>query len=81
LGVLGVPLLLPAGTVVGVEALLEPAVVAPADAEVLRDVEVPGDVEASGVAWTAPWKEQPPTLSTVRRTAAVRTDARVIPER
>jgi hypothetical protein len=38
LGVVGVPLLVAAGTVVGVEGLLEPAgepaVVAPADAEV-----------------------------------------------
>jgi len=79
--VLGVPLLLPAGTVLGVEALPEPAVVAPADTEVRGDVDVPGDVEASTVPWTAPWKEQPPTLTTARMTAAVRTDARVIAER
>jgi len=49
--------------------------------DVPGDVDVSGDVEVPAVAWTEPWKEQAPTLSTVRRTAAVRTDARVIAER
>jgi hypothetical protein len=75
-----VPLLLPTGAVVGVEVALpepvgRPAIVAAVDADVREDV------EASAAPWTDAWKEQPPTLSTARRTAVVRADARVIPER
>jgi len=40
-----------------------------------------GDDETSATPWSEAWKEQPPTPSTATRTAAVRTDARVMTER
>jgi len=87
-----VPLLLPAGDVVGADVVLpgpvgEPGVVAPGGAEVRGDagvrgdVDVRGDVEVPAVAWTDAWKEQPPTHVTARRSTVVPTVARVIPGR
>jgi hypothetical protein len=51
------------------------------DGDVAWDTDARWDVEVSAVPVTDPWKEQPPTLTTARRTAAARTDARVIPGR
>jgi hypothetical protein len=64
-----------AGAVGVARAVGEPPVVPEADAD------GPGDDETSATPWSEAWKEQPPTLSTARRTAAVRTDARVMTER
>jgi hypothetical protein len=84
---LGVPAALLTGVLLGVVVRVAepvgardpagepPAVVAEADAD------GPGDDAPSTTPWSEARKEQPPTHNTARRTAAVRTDARVMPER
>jgi hypothetical protein len=80
-GPLGVALVLPAVLLLGWLVRVPEPVGEPPAVVAMADADVRGDVEASATPWTEARKEHPPTLSIARRTAAVRTDARVMPER